>query len=342
MDVNSQRGPGSDAEAESGSESTGVTEPATAESGTDMLDDTLIVERADADLYVERVGSANAPAVYYLHGGPGYNSHSFRDLVGDDLTGYQMLYADQRGAGRSYGSGSADLDVLATDVAAVLGALNIGGATLLAHGYGAMVAIQAAITFPQLIKGLVLVNPWLSMPLLATTLNRAAVAIAGGQSAAHIVGSMVAQAEDGTIGVEGEPEVLVDEAFSLINPKALFDALQFPSPSSRLRLEHSDADALLGPSEEDDPAGVWRLDVADTAGHVSQNVVVLAGQHDGTAYPVQAELALSRMPKALTSILDTGHYPWLDDHDTFIELLEQALAYAGADSLQADGGGGGP
>src|SRR5690606_3907994 len=74
-----------------------------------FFDQIVNVERADADLYVERVGPDQAPVVYYLHGGPGYGSHSFRDLMGDDLEQFQVIYADQRGGGRSYGSGAADL-----------------------------------------------------------------------------------------------------------------------------------------------------------------------------------------------------------------------------------------
>ncbi len=287
-----------------------------------VLDETLTIERPDADLYVERCGPEAAPVVYYLHGGPGYNSHSFRDLAGDDLTRFQMLYADQRGAGRSYGSGSADLALLAQDVAAVLTGLQLDGATLLAHGFGAMVAVQAATDYPELVKGLVLVNPWLSMPLLAGTLNRAAAAIAGG----------VAPAVDGGAGEEvaGDPTQLVDEAFGLVNPKTLFDALQFPTPASRLRLEHADSEALLGPSEEDVPVGVWQLDVLDLLGAIAVPVVVIAGTQDGTSFPVQAEAALARMPAALTSLLATGHYPWIDDPETFVPLIHDALDHAGA------------
>src|SRR5690554_3885788 len=127
---------------------------------SEWLDDTYNVSRTDADLYVERFGPADAPVVYYLHGGPGYSSHSFRDLAGDDLERFQVIYADQRGGGRSYGAGSTDLDVLASDVAGVMNALELPAATLLAHGFGALVAVQVALEHPQLVQGLVLVNPW--------------------------------------------------------------------------------------------------------------------------------------------------------------------------------------
>lgn len=286
---------------------------------SEWRDDIFNVARSDADLYVERAGPEDAPVVYYLHGGPGYNSHSFRDLAGDDLERFQVIYADQRGGGRSYGSGSADLSVLASDVAAVLGGLEVQSATLLAHGFGALVAVQTALESPELVNGLVLVNPWLSMPLLARDLNRAAVRLTSGEG------------EDADQGADeeyvGEPQQLVDEAFSLVNPKALFDHLEFPSPSSRLRLEHSDAATLLGPAEEDEPVGVWLLDLLPKLSELTQPVVVLVGQRDGTAYPSQAEAVLSRLPDALVSLLDAGHYPWIDDPEAFTPLLHQALEH---------------
>jgi len=291
---------------------------------SEWRDDIFNVARSDADLYVERAGPEGAPVVYYLHGGPGYNSHSFRDLAGDDLERFQVIYADQRGGGRSYGSGSADLTVLASDVTAVLGALEVAGATLLAHGFGALVAVQTALDSPELVSGLVLVNPWLSMPLLARDLNRAAVRLSSGESAD-------ADELDADEGYVGEPQQLVDEAFSLVNPKALFDHLEFPSPSSRLRLEHSDAAALLGPAEEDEPVGVWLLDLLPKLSELTQPVVVLVGQRDGTAYPSQAEAVLSRLPDALVSLLDTGHYPWIDDPEAFTPLLHQALEHLAAE-----------
>ncbi len=287
--------------------------------GTTYLDRPLNIERADADLYVEQVGRSDAPPVYYLHGGPGYNSFSFRDLAGDDLEDFQLLYADQRGAGRSYSASPFDLDLLADDVRAVLDALEIGKASLLAHGFGALVAVRAAHRTPHRFERLVMVNPWLSMPMLARDLQRQAAHEAGHPDEALPPESALAEPE--TL----DPEMLVDQAFGWVNPKILFDGMQFPSPSSRLRLEHSDATALFGPHEAPEPEGVWHLDVLDELATLRLPIVVLLGTRDGTAYPGQAEAVLERLPSALTSLIEAGHYPWADDPETFAPLLRQAL-----------------
>src|SRR5690606_12325381 len=265
-----------------------------------------------ASLYVERVGPAGAPTVYYLHGGPGYNSASFREIAGGDLEDLDMIYADQRGAGRSTGDGGSDVALLAADVLAVMDALDVRRAALLAHWFGALVAVRAARTSPERVTRLVLVNPWLSMPQLARDLHAEAT---GGQGRGET-----------PEGLE-DPWALVDEAFGLVNPKVLFDAMQFPSPKSRLFLEHVDAVALSGdvPDEVDD--AVWLAEgIHDLRQAVAAGVPVylLSGRHDRTSYPGQAELVLEAAPGATFALLAAGHYPWIDD-EGFAETLKRAL-----------------
>lgn len=299
-------------------------------------DEVVNVERPDADLYAERVGPDDAPVLYYLHGGPGYSSHSFRETMGEELEKYQLIYADQRGGGRSYGAASDDLTLLASDVAAVLTALEVGNAHLLAHGFGALVAVQTALQYPNLVRSLLLVNPWFSLPLLARDLLLKAQQLAGvtpasGDDGAHpddaaAEDELSEAAASGSLG----PEADVDTAFALVNPKTLFDALEFPKPAARLELEHADAAALFGPSESQEAAGVWQLDVLELLPTLKHLVVVISGQLDGTSYPNQVEAGLLRMPNALVSLLDCGHYPWLEEPELFLSVLEDSIQAAEA------------
>lgn len=284
-----------------------------------FLDRPLNIERADADLYVEQVGPAGAAAVYYLHGGPGYSSFSFRDLIGDELEDLQVLYADQRGSGRSYSASPFDLDLLADDVRAVLDALDIPRASLLTHGFGAQVGVRAARLWPARFERLVMVSPWLSMPMLARDLQRAAARSSGHDDEGLPPEAALADA------ASLDPDALVDQAFAWLSAKALFDSMQFPDPSSRLRLEHSDATALFGPQEGPELEGVWGLDALAELDALTVPTVLLVGTRDATVYPGQAEAALERLPHALVSLLDAGHYPWIDDPDTFLPLLREAL-----------------
>jgi len=288
------------------------------------LDDAAHVVVPGADLYVEQVGPPEAPPLYVLHGGPGYSCHALRELLGEDLERYRVVYADQRGGGRSYADAPFDLDVLADDVAAVLSALRLPDATLLAHGFGATVAVRAARRHPDRVRGLVLVNPWVSMPMLARTLQREAAVRSGNGDAALPPEGGLADAD------AFDPQALVDEAFGRTSAKSLFDALLFPDAAARLRLEHADASALLGPTETVELPEPWRVDVRAELATVRVPAAVLVATHDGSAYPDQAEAALSGLPHGVTALVEGGHYPWLDAGDDFVASLHAALAHAGA------------
>ena len=281
----------------------------------DIFDEMYRLDTPDAELYFELVGPAGAPVIFYLHGGPGYNSHSFRELAEDELRGFRVVYADQRGAGRSLADTGADLGVeaLAGDVVAILDALRIKRVTLLAHGFGALIAAEAVIRSIERIERLVLVNPWVDMPELAKTVQLAAARLAGRE-----VG------EDDL--AELPPAERVSEAAQSAGGKGLFDSLFFSSTGSRMRLEHTDAELFteLQESVLTSWQDIWEL-TADLTPLREVPTVVIVGREDGSCYPRQAELVLSALPQALVSLLETAHYPWLDDPEAFGETLAQAM-----------------
>ena len=279
-----------------------------------FIDTAYRLETEGAELYLEVVGPPGAPPIFYLHSGPGYNSYSFRDLMGDELERYKLVYADQRGAGRSPADDSElDLDRLAADVVAVLDGLELGQTTLLAHGFGAMVALSLAKQYPKRVTRLILVNPWVDMSLLALAMQREA--------------ARLSENED-EIAVEMTPEERVQQATSQVGAKRLFDAMEFPKAGSRLRLEHADAESFAGLTEsvatDPDDTRIWDLKVEPLG--IDHPTVILIGKDDKTCYPDQAERILSAMPHALTSLLDAGHYPWLDDPEVFTSLLHEVMA----------------
>ncbi len=281
----------------------------------DTLDEIYRLDTPDAELYFELVGPPGAPVIFYLHGGPGYNSHSFRELTDDELRGFRVVYADQRGAGRSLADTGADLGVeaLAGDVFAILDALRLERVTLLAHGFGALVAAAAVQGNPNRIERVILVNPWVDMPELAKTVQLRAARLSGREVA-----------EDDL--AELPPAERVAEALRSGSGKEVFDRMFFSSTGSRMRLEHADAE-LFTELQESVLTGwqdIWEL-TADLGPLRTHPTVVIVGQQDGSSYPRQAELTLGALPHALTSLLEAAHYPWLDDPEAFGETLAQAM-----------------
>jgi proline iminopeptidase len=279
------------------------------------IDDALHVVRQGADLYVEQVGPTDAPAVIFLHGGPGASAHAFRALMGEDLERYRMVYLDQRGGGRSYADQDFDLNTLADDVAAVAEALELPSVTLLAHGFGAAVAVRCSERHRKRVRGSVWINPWLSMPLLAGTLARHASRLSG--------------VDAGSLDL-GDPVATVDAAFGAVGAKPLLDALLFPDPAARLHLEHTESSVLLGPSESASLRDPWWVDVSEALDRDLGALTILLSTEDRSCTPDQAEMALTRLPHALTAFMPGGHHPYVEDPVALLACLIPALAHAGA------------
>jgi proline iminopeptidase len=102
------------------------------------------------------------PTVLLLHPGPGFDHGPFKVQIGPWLAaGTQVIYLDQRGAGRS-DVGSPDdhrLERWADDVREFCDVLRIERPIVLGLGFGSLVALDYASRYPDHPGGLVLIAP---------------------------------------------------------------------------------------------------------------------------------------------------------------------------------------
>lgn len=294
---------------------------------SEWLDETYFEHLNGVDLYFEQVGDPENPALIYLHGGPGYNSSSFRDLIGEDLTHYHMVYLDQRGSGRS-GELKQDtllIDDLVEDLEAVREFLALDTFTPLGHGFGALIALEYGRRYPQHVQKVVTVNPWIHMPELALELLKAAAEITGKpfeDPRAEILKNLK-EDEYPLVGA-----ARVEKAFELLNARDLLNHMQFKDVQGRMRLEFSDVEAqLLGSGEVQEAfvrAGMWEFEYPGFLVEQECPIVAIAGQHDRTSYPDQVQW-LEDLAGADIIVLDAGHYPWLDAPEDFVDALDRIL-----------------
>ncbi|EYB68643.1 alpha/beta hydrolase [Deinococcus phoenicis] len=292
-----------------------------------------------ADLYFEVTGpedlgteAAPEPPLVFLHGGPGYNSYSFRELFGERLAGRRVVYLDQRGSGRSgpledteQGADTLDLDTLVADLEALRAYLGAERIVPLGHGFGALVALEYARRHPDRTARVIVVNPWVQFPELALTLLREASALRGVplEDPADAVRARTPEGQHPPVG-----EARIEAAFGLLNARDLLNALQFRDAPSRMRLEFTDTEGQLAGGGEVQEAlvhqGLWEFEYPPFLQELRRPLFVIAGVHDRTSYPEQVEWLVDLGGADLT-VLDAGHYPWLDDEDAFAEALEEAL-----------------
>ncbi|MBV8957209.1 MAG: alpha/beta fold hydrolase, partial [Actinobacteria bacterium] len=211
---------------------------------------------------------------------------------------------DHRGNGRS-GRPPVDtltMEQLADDAAALLDHLGAAHARVIGHSYGGFIGQEFALRHPDRLEALVLV--------------------------------------DTTPGQLGDGEV---EDTRGVQPPPEFLALMSTPPASDAELAARIPDML--------PFYFHRAEKVDIAGHMANTVfsvdammqsmmvlggwssvdrlkqvavptLVLFGRHDViTSWP-QGERIASRIPGAQLQIFEeSGHFPWLEQHDAFFELL---------------------
>jgi proline iminopeptidase len=123
-------------------------------------------------LYVDERGPADAPALLYLHGGPGSGSYDFMSFQGDALSERLRLVAvDQRGVQHSDPlEGPVTEDDLVADFEAVREALGIERWAILGHSYGGRLALRYAVMHPETVERVIFENPPWDMELVTRTL----------------------------------------------------------------------------------------------------------------------------------------------------------------------------
>lgn len=281
----------------------------------DDLGDAHLEELNGVELYFEDTGPRDAPALLYLHGGPGYNSYAFRDIVGESLARYRVVYLDQRGCGRSGPLPVNDLsvytvDAMVDDLEAVRDFLGLDRFAPLGHGFGAVIGLEYARRFPERTSMVIAVNPWVHFPELSRTLL---------EEAARLTDTPITS-------VPSDSESRVEMAFGMLNSRDLLTALHFPNPQSRLRLEFSDSESgLLAGGEVQEGLvlnGLWDLEYPMYFAAITRPIAVIAGTSDATSYPGQTDWLVDLASADIAEIDGAGHYPWLDDLDGFVLALE--------------------
>jgi proline iminopeptidase len=106
-------------------------------------------------------GDASNPAIYFLHGGPGYNSATFESFTATKLAdaGYYVIVYDRMGEGRSVKDTAAfSLKRASDDLAELMNHYKHAKASFIGHSFGGMVAVHFAKRFPERVENIFLVG----------------------------------------------------------------------------------------------------------------------------------------------------------------------------------------
>jgi proline iminopeptidase len=271
-----------------------------------------ILSLDDARLFYEVVGSG-APIIV-VHGGPGLDHRYLRPGLDALAVRHTLVYYDQRGTGRSSASldpATINLDAFVADVDALREALGFEQVSVLGHSYGALIALEYARRHPDRVRSLILMNP-------VDPGERYRAEIAERQSATRTEADSVELAElMASEGYAARDAATLSQVYRVVFRGSMRD---------RDRVGELDLDLL--PATARNGQDVARLlggdmprDGWERLADVRAPALVIHGRFD--LMPVAMSSAMARtLPRGSLQILETGHFPYLEDR----EGLQAAVA----------------
>ncbi|MDP1027421.1 alpha/beta hydrolase [Sphingomonas sp. KR1UV-12] len=273
---------------------------------------TRIALSTGVELDVQLAGAEDAPAVILLHGFP--ESHrTWRHIVPDLARDHRVVVPDQRGyASSSKPTAVADYtpDRIVGDLIALADALGIGRFTLVGHDWGGAVAWMAALTRPDRIERLVIVNA--PHPLI---FQRSLFDDADQRAASqYITRFRDTGLDQGLVGAGLERFFgssfahHVTKAIAGEDKAAYLDEWSQPGAMTAM-LNWYRASSIVVPAPGEDPPRPAFLDAPFPP--VMQRTLVVWGTGDKALLPVQLEGLDALVPDLTVTKVDAGHFvPW--------------------------------
>ena len=112
--------------------------------------------------YVEVAdGQYEKPTIIFIHGAPGSSDNYFQFMRDERMaTSFDMISVDRLGYGYSdFGNAEISMDVQAKSLASILEEFKGTPTYLVGHSFGGPVAAKAAVLYPTLVQGLMLLAP---------------------------------------------------------------------------------------------------------------------------------------------------------------------------------------
>ena len=251
-----------------------------------------------------------------VHGGPGIPSSylSPLDTLSSNLT---IRRYDQLGCGSSGPLTDLSLMTVSRSVEELKSVASGRPAHLLGHSWGAVVAVEFALQYPDLVKSLILASPSLSIPLWRTDAKRLR------KKLPLITQMILSQGERDNSFFSPEYLNAVDE----YNKKFVYGS-DTPQPEV---LEASKTmsslvyNAMWGPNEAVINGTLKDYDCTSRLGALKTKTLITCGRND-EATPETCEIYRSLIKNASLCVFeDSAHFPHLSETSRYIEVLKNHI-----------------
>ncbi len=272
---------------------------------------------AGVTLHTVALGERRSPVRYAIHGGPGLD-HTYLRAGFDGLArDAALVYVDLRGHGRSSAPPDADgyaINAAADDLAALAAARGDPPVDVIAHDFGAAVAVAFAARHPELTRRLVLVSPLRDAAQVRGVSQRSREAL-GDAGWARVVALTTPQ------GTLRDPRS-VPELF-----RRLGSMWWHSPPSEAVITALTRGMTYRAESDANFLQDVLRWDSRLVARDVRAPVLVLAGASDRTFLPSESRALADALPHGRYAAIEAaGHLPFVERVAEFTAVVERFLS----------------
>jgi proline iminopeptidase len=261
--------------------------------------------------------SGSGPPLLLLHGGPGVSEYLV--VLEPELPGWRAIRYQQRGVAPSTASGPFTVERHVADAVAVLAELGTGPAYVLGHSWGGFLALQLAVARPDLVTGLVIVDP------LGVT-GDGGMAAGDAEMTRRLSPAAAAQFAGIIARLDGPEASHEDElaVFRLLYPGNFARPATAPPPPADLELNAACNEETVNSALEHMAGGFSGRLRAVTA-----PAVFVLGEQDPLP-PAGGQQTAALMPRAEVRLIPgAGHLPWHEQPGCVAAALDRVRALAG-------------
>jgi proline-specific peptidase len=261
-----------------------------------------------------------------LHGGPGAPHDYLEPLEAMAGTGRRVIFYDQLGCGNSNVPTDPSIYTMALyleEVDAIRRALGLEHVHILGHSWGAMLAMEYALTQPVGLASLILADTGASSPQWVTEMRR-------------LIADLPSEVQETLsrnelAGTTDSPEY--QEACQLFFRRHGSGRID-PRPDCLNRMADKPGDevyhAMWGPSEWFVTGTLKDWDIIGRLGDIRAPTLVIGGRYDH-ATPVLTETVHQGIPGSEWVIFEnSGHFPHMEETERYLKVLDRFLTHVEA------------
>ncbi len=267
------------------------------------------------ELYVKVYGEGDP--ILVIHGGPGISHGYFLPHLLPLSKDHKVVFYDQRSTGLSQAAEQIpqlSLENMLRDIKALKDSLHLNKVNILAHSWGARLALNYALTYPGDVKSLILVSP-IALNHDFDSLQMASVQTRSKQK-----------------DLERQEEIVNSEAFKNGDPKAYEELLKLNFKTSFFKAD-SMSKLNLDVAENVGEAGKllmmglradmenYNKDMYASLKSIKVPVLILHGNADNIPLQADEKLKASIPGSRMVIFEQSGHFPFIEENEKFVKTV---------------------